>query len=108
MPEFLQVVTTTDTKDKALAIASALVEKRLAACGQVSGPIESTYWWQGMLQWSTEWRVTLKTTRAVFPRVEAAIRAIHPYQVPEIVATPIVAGSADYLDWVRDEIASLE
>jgi len=104
MSEFLRVVTTVDAKDKALAIASSLVEKRLAACGQVSGPIESTYWWQGMVEWSTEWQVTFKTTREVYPQVEAAIRALHPYQVPQIIAMAIVAGGADYLDWVREEV----
>ena len=104
MSDFLIVTTTAPTPEDAARIARAVLEPRLAACVQVVGPMTSTYWWQGMVEWSTEWQVTFKTTREVYPQVEAAIRALHPYQVPQIIAMAIVAGGADYLDWVREEV----
>lgn len=101
----IQVVTTLPNRDAAQKIASALVERRLAACGQVAGPIASTYRWKGKVESAEEWLCVLKTRRERYAEVEAAIRALHPYEVPEIVATPIVEGSADYLRWIADETA---
>jgi periplasmic divalent cation tolerance protein len=97
----IQVVTTVPDEDAAERIAQALVTGRLAACVQVSGPITSTYRWQGAVETSQEWVCSVKTERAKFEAVEQAIRRLHPYDVPEIVATPIVVGSNSYLVWLE-------
>jgi len=105
MSECVQVMTTASTKDEAAKVATALLEGRLAACVQILGPIESRYWWNGKIEQSTEWLCLIKTIRGKFPAVEAAIRANHSYEVPEIVACPIELGSELYLEWLRRETA---
>jgi periplasmic divalent cation tolerance protein len=100
---YIQVVTTTARREEAQRIARELVEKRLAACAQVSGPITSIYRWQGKIETDEEWQCWCKTRGEFFAQVEAAIRAIHPYEVPEILAVPIVAGSERYLAWLDEQ-----
>jgi periplasmic divalent cation tolerance protein len=100
-----QVTTTVDSREAADRLAGLLVDERLAACAQVTGPITSTYRWQGRVESATEWACLLKTTLARLPALEARIRAEHPYQVPEIVAVPIVAGDPAYLAWIEDGVA---
>jgi len=104
MAEFIQVVTTTETKGEAQQIAQAAVEKRLAACAQIVGPISSTYWWKGKVESANEWMCLMKTRKSLFAELERAIREIHPYEIPEIVAVPIVAVSADYMNWLDNEL----
>ena len=87
-----------------LAIAAALVSERLAACVQLL-PIESWYRWQGDVRHDAELMLLAKTTRDRFPAAQARIRALHPYDVPEIIALPIVDGAAAYLDWIRQEVS---
>src|SRR5215472_172096 len=103
--ECLQVVTTTDSREDADRLARSAVEGRLAACGQVVGPVTSTYWWEGAVQTATEWQCVLKTTAARFEELRAHLEREHSYDTPEIVATPIVAGAASYLDWIQRETA---
>jgi periplasmic divalent cation tolerance protein len=103
MTPYIQVVTTTARREEAERIARDLVEKRLAACAQVVGPITSIYRWQGKIETDEEWQCWCKTRGELFPRVEEAIRAVHPYQVPEILAVPIAAGSEAYLTWLEAE-----
>lgn len=102
MTEFLQVSTTTDTRERAEAIATSLVERRLAACVQISGPITSVYRWQGNVEQSQEWLCTAKTKASQFPQVATIIRELHKYDCPEIIATAIVEGSDDYLQWLGE------
>jgi periplasmic divalent cation tolerance protein len=102
----IQVFTTTGNREEAQRIAAELVDHRLAACVQISGPITSYYRWEGKLETSQEWLVTIKTTRDSYDTVEELIRKVHLYDVPEILATPVVAGSQDYLEWVEKEIGS--
>lgn len=99
-----QVTTTLDSREAADRLASLLVDARLAACAQVTGPVASTYRWQGGTERATEWLCSLKTTLARLPALEARIRTEHPYQVPEIVAVPIVAGDPAYLAWIEDGV----
>jgi len=99
----LQVVTTVGSREEADRLAGALVGERLAACVQVVGPIWSRYWWQGEVETAEEWLCVVKTTEARYAAVEARVKALHSYEVPEITATPVVAGSAEYLDWVAAE-----
>ncbi|HUV38951.1 MAG TPA: divalent-cation tolerance protein CutA [Planctomycetota bacterium] len=106
MSDVIQVSTTTGTRDDAQRIADALVEKRLAACVQVVGPVTSTYRWQGNVERTTEWLCLIKTTAALYGEVESAIRELHPYEVPEIIAVPVAAGSRDYLEWLKGSVRS--
>ena len=102
---FLQVQTATPTRDAAECIAAALVDRRLAACVQVAGPVTSTYRWKGAVEAAEEFLCLIKTRAALYDKVEAAIRELHPYETPEIIATPIAAGSRDYLQWLDRETA---
>jgi len=98
----ISVSTSWPSEPDAQRAAGVLVSERLAACAQVSGPIRSTYWWQGKVEEAVEWSCLLKTTQARLPGLERRLRALHSYQVPEIVATSIVGGSADYLTWIQE------
>ena len=102
--DFLQITTTTADRDEAERIAAALVERRLAACVQIVGPIRSIYRWQGEVERADEWLCLIKATREAFPAVETAIHELHSYECPEVIATPIVDGSTDYLRWLGDQI----
>jgi periplasmic divalent cation tolerance protein len=103
MTEFIQVTTAIDTEEGAQKIAQTLVEQRLAACVHVSGPITSTYWWQGKMETEREWTCAAKTRQELYKDVERVIRETHPYDEPEIVALPIVNGSLSYLAWIEAE-----
>jgi periplasmic divalent cation tolerance protein len=100
----IQVITTTETKADAQAIARAVIEKRLAGCVQIIGPITSTYWWQGEIETAEEWMCVIKSRQDLYERLEAAIREVHPYDVPEILAVPVIAGSKSYLEWLEGEL----
>ena len=104
MTGVVQVVTTTGTKADALMIAQTVVEKRLAACVQVIGPITSTYLWKGEIETAEEWLCLIKSRADLFEELVAAIKEVHPYDVPEILAVPVVAGSEDYLAWLDSEL----
>ena len=104
MEAYIQVVTTTETKEDAGKIAKALVEQRLAACAQLVGPIVSTYWWKENVETAGEWQCLLKSKKSLYGEVEKAIKMIHPYETPEIIALPIVFGSDDYLEWLNAEL----
>ncbi len=99
----LQVQTTVAQQSDADRIAKHLLEQRLVACVQIQGPLQSHYHWQGKLESSSEWKCTCKTLPEVWRRVEAAIRSVHPYDVPEILANEVTA-SEDYLRWVKSEV----
>lgn len=103
MKSFIQISTTTETKKQAQKIAKYLVEQKLAACVQITGPIESTYRWKGKVETVGEYLCLIKTRTTLFKKVEAAIKKLHPYETPEIIAVPIVKGSREYLIWLNDE-----
>jgi periplasmic divalent cation tolerance protein len=103
--EHLQVQTVTGSEEEVERIATALIDRRLAACVQVIGPLTSRYRWQGEIEEAQEWMCLAKTTASRYPQLEAAIRELHSYDEPEIVATPIVAGSAGYLGWIGDSVS---
>jgi len=104
MNEYLQVSTTTSSEEEARRIAAALVERRLAACVQVLGPVESRYRWQGEVGTAREWLCLAKTEASRYPELEATIGELHSYDEPELIATPIVAGSKGYLDWLGESL----
>jgi len=98
----------TNLPDRAAAerLADALVEQRLAACVNLLAPCRSSYRWEGAIQCDEEHPMLIKTTAARYPALEAAIRAAHPYELPEIVAVPVERGLAGYLDWVAAETSA--
>ncbi len=103
MQEVLLVLTNCPDAASAERIARALVDNRLAACVNRLPPVASTYRWQGAVECADEVPLLIKCTRERYAQVEEAIRQLHPYQVPEIVAVPIVAGFAPYLRWVDEQ-----
>lgn len=104
MTDYLTVLSTTDSSEAAEALAASAVNARVAACAQIVGPITSVYWWEGKVQRDQEWQVIFKTTADRYPDLEAHIKAEHTYDVPEVIAGPIVAGNPAYLTWVSEEI----
>ena len=99
----IKVYTTVDDKAKAQELAALMVEKRLAACAQVSGPISSTYWWQGQVETEEEWQCIFKTRQDLFEKLENAVKAAHSYDTPAIIAIPLVGINRDYLEWLIKE-----
>jgi periplasmic divalent cation tolerance protein len=97
------VLTHLPDRDAAMALARTLVTGRLAACVNVGAPVESMYHWRGQIETAREVPLTIKTRAALYARVEAAIRAGHPYELPEIIAVPVTDGSPPYLDWLAAE-----
>ena len=100
MTEYIQVLTTVENKADAEKIAETLVEKRLAACVQIIGPLISYFQWQGKLDTAGEYLCLIKSRNDLFAELEGAIKGLHPYEVPEILASPVLKGSKDYLDWM--------
>ena len=92
----------TNLPDRAAAerLADTLIEKRLAACVNILAPCRSVYRWKGTVQHDEEHPMLIKSTAERYPALEAAIRAGHPYELPEIIAVPVAMGSADYLAWL--------
>ena len=103
--EMLLVFTNLPDRDAAVRLAQALVERRLAACVSIGGGCTSVYRWKGEVEEASEVPVLIKTRAARYPELEATIRALHPYELPEIVAVPVVRGLPEYLEWVTEETA---
>ena len=97
------VLTVADDRAVADTLALAAVESRVAACVQVSGPVSSVYWWQGAIETAEEWQVSAKTIAAKADELVTLWRSRHPYEVPEILVTPVLGGNPDYLAWVSTE-----
>jgi periplasmic divalent cation tolerance protein len=105
LPEPIVVLTTCPDEAAAVRIARELVESGLAACVSRMGPVHSTYRWQGAVQDEPEVLLVIKTVTARYPELEMRLKSIHPYEVPEILAVSVTAGSADYLSWLRGAVA---
>jgi periplasmic divalent cation tolerance protein len=103
MDEVIIVLTNLPDRDAALKLGQDLVARRLAACVNVLPQCTSIYRWKGEVESATETPVLIKTRAERYAEVEAAIRALHPYELPEIVAVPAVRGLGEYLQWVSDE-----
>lgn len=101
--DILLVLTNLPDRDSAARLAQDLVEQRLAACVNILEGCASIYRWQGRLENAAEVPMLIKTRADLYPALEQAIRQRHPYEVPEIIAWPLVAGFAEYLDWVAAE-----
>ncbi len=99
----LQVQFTIDDLARGESIAADLLYDRLVACAQTIGPITSRYWWRGSVEQAAEWLFVCKTTTGRVDEVIERVRALHPYEIPEIVATEITAAFAPYADWIEAE-----
>jgi len=106
VPAALLVMTTTETVEAANQLAQQLVERELAACVQIVTPMTSVYRWQGKIETAAEVLVLIKTTPAIYVALEAALKQLHSYQTPEVIAVPITAGSAEYLTWLQYGVKS--
>lgn len=104
MADFVQVTTTFPDERTAQRVAACAVEERLAACAQVQGPISSVYRWKGEVEQEEEWYCHFKTMLQRLPALEARIRELHPYEVPEIIAVPILQTDPKYLEWIQEEL----
>jgi periplasmic divalent cation tolerance protein len=101
--EYIQVSTTVNSKATANKIARKLLDERLASCVQVLGPIDSHYWWKGRIERAREWTCFIKARASHYRKIEATIKRLHPYEVPEILAFRVLHGQADYLRWIEEE-----
>lgn len=99
----ITVLTNLPDSESAFNLARSVVRRRLAACVNVLPAVTSIYRWQGREEEAPEVTLLIKTTDERYPALEAAIRESHPYELPEIIALPVVAGSENYLGWVEDE-----
>jgi periplasmic divalent cation tolerance protein len=107
MRDKIVVLVTCASPEQARKIARALVVARLAACGNVfEAPVRSIYRWKGKIESAKEFLLVLKTSRKHFAAVERAVRRLHSYEVPEIIAVPITGGARDYLKWISESVAS--
>ncbi|MBM3888735.1 MAG: divalent-cation tolerance protein CutA [Verrucomicrobia bacterium] len=99
------VFVTAGSRREARKLAQALLERRLVACANIVPGVESHYWWQGKIDCSREWLLVMKTRRPRFGALRRAVKELHGYQVPEIIAVPLVAGDATYLRWMDASLA---
>ena len=104
--DVLLVLTNMPDRESAGRLASALIERRVAACVNVLADCTSVYRWQGKIETASEVPVLVKSTAAAYPALEQAIRALHPYELPEIIAVPLSNGLPAYLQWVAAETRS--
>lgn len=108
MTDCIQVMVTVEEHEQAERIAEILLAEKLAACVQVVGPVTSYFRWQGKNEKCSEYLCLIKSRRHLYDKLEAVIKKVHPYEVPEILATPVVAGSAAYLAWLAGEVREEE
>ncbi len=102
MSEAIVVLVTCSSEEEATKIANALVEGRLAACVNIISPVRSIYRWEGKIWDEKEWLLTIKIQQKRFEELEKKVKSLHSYSVPEIIALPIVEGSASYLKWIEE------
>lgn len=103
--EYCVVLVTTGSEAEAVTLAQTLVQQKLAACVSFT-PITSIYTWQNQVHQSSEWQLLIKTQQALYPALEQLIQQIHSYEVPEIIALPIVAGAPNYLQWLGEQVSA--
>lgn len=106
MTPAIVVLVTVGSEQEAETIATALLEERLAACVSVTSPVRSLYRWEGRIADDREWQLIIKTQARLFEALAARVRALHSYDVPEIIALPVLAGTTDYVDWIQNETKS--
>lgn len=100
------VFVTASGQPEAEKIARHLLEKKLAACVNIIEPIKSMYWWEGKIDESQEALLVIKTKKTLFKKLASAVKSVHSYSVPEIIAMPIVDGQKDYLNWINSSVGA--
>lgn len=105
MTDKILVMTTCGSSEEAERVARLLLERRLAACVNIGGPVRSLYRWKGTVEDAAEWTLTLKSRRDLFPRLREELEKAHAYEVPEVIAIPVVDGSEAYLHWMDEELS---
>ena len=106
MSDKLIVLSTASSSEEARTIANALVERKQAACVNILPGVESIYWWEGKVDKAQELLLIIKTTSGAFDRVQATIKELHSYSVPECVAIEIKYGSENYLSWIGESVVA--
>ena len=106
MNAYIVVLVTAKDRKEAQKIARGLLREKLIACANISGNVESLFWWQGNIDQSREALLVLKTRRVLFDKLAVKVKALHSYKTPEIIALPIIAGSGDYLKWIKESVCS--
>lgn len=104
MGDLIMVTTTVDEEEDAIRLARLLVTERLAACVQIKGAVTSVYRWQGQIEETQEYCLTIKTDARFFETIAAVFETYHPYEIPEIIATPISHCSAKFAQWLQGEL----
>jgi periplasmic divalent cation tolerance protein len=105
MSDPIVVLVTCGSEEEAMRIANSLIEERLAACVNIISPVHSIYRWEGKILDEKEWMLIIKTQEGRFEDLEKKVKSLHSYSVPEIIALPIVEGSAPYLKWLEENTA---
>lgn len=103
--KYVVVVVTTSSREEANKIVNALLNEKLIACANVFGPVSSSFWWQGKIDKAEEYLVFMKTEAELFEKITSCIKRLHSYEVPEIIALPIVKGFKPYLEWISNTLA---
>ena len=104
MSSYVVVIVTVANRDEAVKIVRSLLEERLIACANIVGPISSMFWWKGKIDKANEFLVFMKSHENLFERLSERVKEIHSYEVPEIIALPIIKGSPPYLQWLSDSL----
>jgi len=99
---YIIVFMTAGSKEEAAKIVRALLEERLIACANIMDPVSSVFWWQGKIEEEKEALVIMKSHESIFKKLSQRVTELHSYEVPEILALPIIEGSLSYLDWMKD------
>jgi periplasmic divalent cation tolerance protein len=108
MTDKIVVLNTCESAEEAERLARSLMDLRLAACVTVISPVRSFYRWKGAVADSAEWLLLIKTSRPLFARLRSALEAGHSYELPEILALPVIEGSPDYLSWMDGELMTAD
>ena len=108
MSPYVVVIVTAANREEAVKIVRSLLEERLIACGNIVGPISSIFWWEGKIDEAREFLVFMKSHENHFERLSERIMEIHSYEVPEIIALPIIKGSPSYLKWLRASLQPVD
>ncbi len=106
--QHVEITTSCGSQQEAEKIATHLVENHWAACVQILGPMTSIFWWENQVEKATEWKVSVKTRRSMIGRVNSAIREMHSYEVPEILALGILEGNSEYMKWFDEELNEMK
>lgn len=99
------VFVTAKDKQEAQKIARRLVEDKLIACANIVDGVKSVFWWQGKTDEADETLLIMKSEKRLFKKIAAAVKALHSYDLPEVIALPIIEGSADYLKWMKESLS---